>query len=52
MIEDESKSKPVGWADDAPLEIPDPDSVKPTDWDDEEVPGNLNSTVLNSFEII
>ena len=37
MIEDESKSKPAGWADDAPLEIPDPDSVKPADWDDEEV---------------
>ena len=37
MIENMKINKPAGWADDAPLEIQDPESTKPSDWDDEEV---------------
>lgn len=37
MIENMEANKPDGWGDDAPLEIQDPNSSKPTDWDDEEV---------------
>jgi Calreticulin family len=37
MIEDAAAVKPAGWMDDAAFEIPDPEALKPEDWDDEEV---------------
>ena len=30
-----SASKPSGWLEDQPQMIPDPDAVRPEDWDDE-----------------
>lgn len=37
MIENASAVKPAGWGDDSPVEIPDPEALRPDDWDDEEV---------------
>lgn len=40
MIENAAAVKPAGWGDDSPVEIPDPEALRPDDWDDEEVSGS------------
>jgi hypothetical protein len=44
MIENAAAVKPAGWGDDSPVEIPDPDALRPDDWDDDEVSGGVRGS--------
>jgi Calreticulin family len=51
MIENAAAVKPAGWGDDSPLEIPDPDALRPDDWDDEEVSGGGSGSECGSERV-
>jgi Calreticulin family len=51
MIENAAAVKPAGWGDDSPLEIPDPEALRPDDWDDEEVSGGVGEGVGGSKSV-